>query len=216
MSNPRELIVKRIARMFEDGDLVNLGIGMPTMVANYLPKDKIIMLHSENGFTGLGPAPDENSIDKDLSNAGGQPVTILPGGACFDSSISFAIIRGGHLSATVLGAFQVDEEGNLANWLVPGKLAGMGGAMDLVAGAKKVIIAMEHAAKDGEPKILKKCTLPLTAANEVDYIVTEMGFMELTEQGIVLRELAPGVTVDDIQAKTEATLIIPEKIGSMT
>lgn len=215
MSNPRELIVKRIARMFEDGDLVNLGIGMPTMVANYLPKDKIIMLHSENGFTGLGPAPDENSIDKDLSNAGGQPVTILPGGACFDSAISFAIIRGGHLSATVLGAFQVDEKGNLANWLVPGKLAGMGGAMDLVAGAKKVIIAMEHASKDGKPKILKKCTLPLTAVNEVDYIVTEMGFMELTEQGIVLRELAPGVTVDDIQAKTEATLIIPDKIGSM-
>lgn len=215
MSNPRELIAKRIARMFADGDLVNLGIGMPTMVANYLPENKTIMLHSENGFTGLGPAPDENSIDKDISNAGGQPVTILPGGACFDSAMSFAIIRGGHLSATVLGAFQVDEKGNLANWMVPGKLAGMGGAMDLVAGAKKVIIAMEHASKDGKPKILKQCTLPLTAANEVDYIVTEMGYMEVTKQGIVLRELAPGVTVKDIQDKTEVTLIIPDEIGTM-
>lgn len=215
MSNPRELIVKRIARMFADGDLVNLGIGMPTMVANYLPENKTIMLHSENGFTGLGPAPDENSIDKDISNAGGQPVTILPGGACFDSAMSFAIIRGGHLSATVLGAFQVDEKGNLANWMVPGKLAGMGGAMDLVAGAKKVIIAMEHASKDGKPKILKQCNLPLTAANEVDYIVTEMGYMEVTKQGIVLRELAPGVTVKDIQEKTEVTLIIPDEIGTM-
>lgn len=215
MSNPRELIVKRIARMFDDGDVINLGIGMPTLTANYLPEGKNIMLHSENGFIGLGPTPADDQIDKDTTNAGGQPVTILPGGACFDSAMSFSIIRGGHLTATVLGAFQVDEKGNLANWMVPGKLAGMGGAMDLVAGAKKVIIAMEHASKDGTPKILKNCTLPLTAVNEVDYIVTELGFMEVTKNGIVLRELAPGVTIEEIQSKTQAKLIIPDNIGCM-
>ncbi|PKM90825.1 MAG: succinyl-CoA--3-ketoacid-CoA transferase [Firmicutes bacterium HGW-Firmicutes-12] len=216
MVSPKEIIGKRIAKLFKDGDLVNLGIGMPTAVANYLPNDVKITLQSENGFVGLGPTPLEGQEDKDVVNAGGQPVTILPGGACFDSAMSFAIIRGGHLAATVLGALQVDEQGNLANWMIPGKMVpGMGGAMDLVAGARKVIIAMEHAAKDGSPKILKQCTLPLTASREVDFIVTELGFMEVTTEGIVLKELAPGVTAEDIQAKTEAKLIIPQTIAVM-
>lgn len=216
MANTREIVGKRVARLFNDGDLVNLGIGMPTVVANYLPEGVNIILQSENGFVGLGPTPPEGQEQKDLVNAGGQPVTILPGGAFFDSAMSFAIVRGGHLAATVLGALQVDEKGNLANWMVPGKMVpGMGGAMDLVAGARKVIIAMEHTAKDGSPKILKQCNLPLTAINEVDYIVTELGFMEITDEGIVLKELAPGVTIEEIQSKTEATLIIPQKVGVM-
>jgi 3-oxoacid CoA-transferase B subunit len=216
MSDIRELIVKRVARFFKDGDLVNLGIGMPTMVANYIPAGINIQLQSENGFIGIGPSPATGMEDKDTVNAGGAFVTILPGGACFDSATSFALIRGGHVDATVLGALEVDEKGNLANWIVPGKLVpGMGGAMDLVVGAKIVIIAMEHTTKDGAPKILKKCTLPLTAVNAVDWIVTELGVMELTPDGIVLRELAPGVTVEEIQSKTEAKLIIPDKIGSM-
>lgn len=216
MPDIRELIVKRVAGFFEDGDLVNLGIGMPTMVANYIPADINVQLQSENGFVGLGPSPEAGKEDKDTVNAGGSPVTILPGGACFDSSMSFALIRGGHVDATVLGALEVDEKGNLANWIVPGKMVpGMGGAMDLVVGAKKVIIAMEHTTKDGAPKILKRCTLPLTAVNAVDWIVTELGVMEMTKDGIVLRELAPGVTVQDIQAKTEAVLIIPELVGTM-
>lgn len=216
MSTPREIIGRRVAKFFKDGDLVNLGIGIPTAVANYLPEGANIILHSENGFVGLGPTPPAGQEDKDTVNAGGQPVTILPGGACFDSAMSFAIIRGGHLAATVLGALQVDEKGNLANWMVPGKLVpGMGGAMDLVAGARKVIIAMEHTAKDGSPKILKQCSLPLTASQEVDYIVTELGLMEVTPEGLVLREIAPGVTVEEIQSKTEAVLIVTEQIGIM-
>jgi 3-oxoacid CoA-transferase B subunit len=216
MADIRELIVKRVAGFFKDGDLVNLGIGMPTMVANYIPADINVQLQSENGFIGLGPSPAAGEEDKDTVNAGGMPVTIIDGGACFDSATSFALIRGGHVDATVLGALEVDEKGNLANWIVPGKLVpGMGGAMDLVVGAKQVIIAMEHTTKDGAPKILKKCTLPLTAVNCVDWIVTELGVMEMTKDGIVLRELAAGVTVEDIQSKTEATLIIPDKIGTM-
>lgn len=216
MVNPRELIAKRVARFFNAGELVNLGIGMPTAVANYIPADSGIMLHSENGFIGLGPTPPADMSEKDVVNAGGAPVTMVPGAACFDSAQSFALIRGGHLAATVLGALEVDENGNLANWMVPGKMVpGMGGAMDLVAGARSVIIAMEHATKSGAPKILKKCSLPLTAANEVDWIVTELGVMEVTKQGIVLRELAPGVSVQDIQLQTEATLIIPEVVGCM-
>jgi len=216
MPDTREMIVKRVAAFFKDGDLVNLGIGMPTMVANYIPPEINVQLQSENGFIGLGPSPEPGKEDKDTVNAGGMPVTIVDGGACFDSAMSFALIRGGHVDATVLGALEVDEKGNLANWIVPGKLVpGMGGAMDLVVGAKQVIIAMEHTTKDGAPKILKKCTLPLTAVNAVDWIVTELGVMEVTEDGIVLRELAAGVTVEDIQSKTEATLIIPEQIGTM-
>jgi 3-oxoacid CoA-transferase B subunit len=216
MADIRERIVQRVAGFFKDGDLVNLGIGMPTMVANYIPSDISVMLQSENGFIGIGPSPEAGNEDKDTVNAGGSPVTIVPGGACFDSSISFALIRGGHVDATVLGALEVDEKGNLANWIVPGKLVpGMGGAMDLVVGAKKVIIAMEHTTKDGAPKILKSCTLPLTAVNVVDWIVTELGVMEMTKDGIVLRELAPDVTVEEIQSKTEAKLIIPAQIGTM-
>jgi 3-oxoacid CoA-transferase B subunit len=189
---------------------------MPTLVANYLPPEKNVMLHSENGFIGIGPTPEPGMEDKDVVNAGGMPVTIVPGGAAFHSSMSFMLARGGHVDVSVLGALEVDEKGDLANWFVPGKLIpGMGGAMDLVVGARKVIIAMEHTQKDGSPKIMKKCTLPLTAVSVVSFIVTELGVMEITKEGIVLRELAPGVTVDDIQSKTEATLIIPDKIGVM-
>jgi len=217
MSDIRNNIAKRAADFFEVGDVGNLGIGLPTLVANYLPPEKSVILHSENGFIGIGPMPEPGKEDRDIVNAGGMPVTIVPGGASFDSSMSFALARGGHVDVSVLGALEVDERGDLANWFVPGKLVpGMGGAMDLVVGAKKVIIAMEHTQKDGSPKILKKCRLPLTAVNVVDYIITELGVMEVTKEGIVLRELAPGVTVDDIQSKTEATLIIPEVIGVMS
>ncbi|WDC84108.1 3-oxoacid CoA-transferase subunit B [Caloramator sp. mosi_1] len=211
----REIIAKRIAKEFKDGDVVNLGIGLPTEVANYIDKDVEVILQSENGFIGLGPAPEEGKEDKDLVNAGGKFVTIKKGGACFDSAMSFAIIRGGHVDATVLGALQVDEEGNLANWMIPGKMVpGMGGAMDLVVGAKRVIIAMEHTAK-GAPKILKKCTLPLTAAKEVNLIVTEMGVIEVTEQGLVLKEIAPDTTVEEVIAATEANLIISPELKVM-
>jgi len=213
----RDKIAKRAAGFFKDGDLGNLGIGVPTLVVKYLPSDIDVMLHSENGFIGLGPTPEPDKIDKDTLNAGGYPVSMMPGGSCFDSAFSFMLARGGHVDITILGALEVDEKGNLANWHVPGKLVpGMGGAMDIVCGAKKVIITMEHTTKDGEPKILNKCRLPLTAVNVVDFIVTELGMMEVTDDGIVLRELVPGVTVEDIQSKTEATLIIPDIIGVMT
>ena len=216
MSDARELIAKRVADFFEAGNLGNLGIGLPTLVANYLPAEKNVLLHSENGFIGIGPNPEPGMEDKDIVNAGGMPVTIVPGGVAFDSATSFALARGGHVDVSVLGALEVDEKGDLANWNVPGKLVpGMGGAMDLVVGAKKVIIAMEHTQKDGSPKILKKCALPLTAVGVVDFIVTELGVMEMTNEGIVLKELAPGVTVEDIQSKTEAKLIIPDVIESM-
>ncbi len=212
----RELIVKRVAQELKDGDIVNLGIGMPTMVANYIPEDMDITFQSENGFLGLGPAPAEGEEDPLIVNAGGMPVTIRPGGMFFDSSTSFMIIRGGHVDVTVLGALQVDEEGNLANWMIPGKLVpGMGGAMDLVVGAKRVIFAMEHTAK-GAHKILKKCTLPLTAAAQVNLIVTEMGVMEVTPQGLLLTEIAEGITVEQIQEATEAKLIISENLKTMT
>jgi len=211
----KERIARRVAQELSDGDVVNLGIGLPTMVSNFIPEDIEITLQSENGMLELGPKPKEGEEDWDLTNAGGQPVTILNGGSYFDSSTSFGIIRGGHVDATVLGSLQVDEKGNIANWIIPGKkVPGMGGAMDLIVGAKKVIIAMTHTAK-GTMKILKECSLPFTAVNEVDLIITEMGVMEVTPEGLLLKELAPGVTVQDIQAHTEATLIISDNIKTM-
>ena len=211
----RELIVKRVARELKDGDVVNLGIGMPTLVANYIPEDMDVTFQSENGFLGLGPAPEAGCEDEYIVNAGAQPVTIKSGGMFFDSATSFAIIRGGHVDVTVLGALQVDEEGNLANWMIPGKMVpGMGGAMDLVVGAKRVIVAMEHTAK-GAPKILKKCSLPLTARHQVNTIITEMGVMEVTAKGLELVEIAEGLTVEEVQAATEATLIVSANLKTM-
>ncbi|WP_053954739.1 3-oxoacid CoA-transferase subunit B [Inediibacterium massiliense] len=213
--NAKEIIARRVAKELKDGDVVNLGIGLPTMVANFIPKDMDVMFQSENGFIGLGSVPEEGKEDKDLVNAGGQPVTVVPGAAFFDSSVSFGIIRGGHVDATVLGALQVDEKGNLANWMVPGKMVpGMGGAMDLVVGAKKVIISMTHTAK-GKAKILKECNLPLTAAGQVDMIVTEMGVMEVTDKGIVLTEINPEYTIEQVQEATEAKLIIADDLKNM-
>ncbi|HHZ02185.1 MAG TPA: CoA transferase subunit B [Tissierellia bacterium] len=202
------VIAKRVAQLLKDGDVVNLGIGLPTMVSNYIPEGIDITFQSENGFLGLGPAPAEGEEDWELVNAGGMPSTILPGGMFFDSATSFGIIRGGHVDATVLGAMEVDEKGNLANYKIPGKLVpGMGGAMDLVVGAKTVIVAMQHTQK-GKPKILKQCTLPLTAKGEVNYIVTEMALIRVTEEGLVLEELGPEATVEDVVAATDANLII--------
>lgn len=210
----QNFIAKRVAQELKDGDVVNLGIGLPTKVVNFLG-DKQIICQSENGFLGLGPKPEEGKEDKNIVNAGGQPVTILPGGMFFDSATSFGIIRGGHVDATILGALQVDEEGNLANWMIPGKMVpGMGGAMDLVVGAKKVIIAMEHTNK-GNLKILKKCNLPLTAAKEVDIIITEMGVIQVTEKGLLLTEINPEFTVEQVQEATEPKLIISENLKKM-
>jgi len=211
----KELIARRVAKELKDGDVVNLGIGLPTMVANHVPEGINVYFQSENGFIGLGPAPEEGQEDPYIVNAGAQCVTILPGGAFFDSATSFGIIRGGHVDITVLGALQVDEKGNLANWMIPGKMVpGMGGAMDLVTGAKKVIVAMEHTVK-GSPKILKECTLPLTAVGEVDLIITEMGVIEVTDKGLVLKEINPEYTVEEVQAATEAELIIDENLKNM-
>ncbi len=209
MDEKHVFIAKRVAQEFKDGDFVNLGIGIPTLVGNYIPKGVRVFFHSENGFTHIGPMPSsEEEIDRDLINASDQFVTILPGGAFFDSAVSFGIIRGGHLAATVLGGLQVDQEGNLANWRMPGKkTVGMGGGMDLAVGAKRVIIAMEHTNK-GEPKIVKKCNVPLTGLKCVDLIVTEMAVMAVTSQGLVLKEIAPGVTVEQVRAATEADFIV--------
>ncbi len=215
--DPKELkrvrLIKRIAQELPDGALVNLGIGMPTMVANYIPKDRNILLHSENGFIGLGGTPEKGKEDPRIVNAGGQPVTLVPGGCYFDSAMSFAIIRGGHVDYTVLGALEVDEQGNLANYMIPGKMVpGMGGAMDLVVGAKNVIVAMEHVNKNGAPKILRKCTLPLTAVEEVDIIVTDMAFIRVTKKGLVLEEIAEDTTVEEVVKCTEPKLHIPGTI----
>lgn len=214
-SQIREIIAKRVALELKDGDVVNLGIGLPTLVPNYLSKDIKLTLQSENGLLGMGPTPAAGEEDEALMNAGGGYITALKGAAAFDSATSFQIIRGGHVDATVLGAMQVDEKGDLANWMIPGKLTpGMGGAMDLIVGAKKVIIAMEHTAKSSH-KILKKCTLPLTAAGQVNLIVTEMGVMEITPQGIMLIEINPEFTVEEIQENTEAQLIISADLKPM-
>lgn len=203
----KNFIATRVAKELNDGDVVNLGIGLPTLVGNFVPEDVLIHLQSENGLIGLGPAPTED-IDYDISNAGGQPVTLLKGGMYFDSATSFGIIRGGHVDVTVLGSLQVDQSGSLANWIIPGKMVpGMGGAMDLVTGAKKVIIAMTHTNR-GKAKILKKCTLPLTAKNQVDLIVTEMGVMEVREDGLHLIEYNNEFTIEEIIEATEATLFI--------
>ena len=210
----RERIVKRIAREFKDGDLVNLGIGMPTMVANHVPEDVRIILHSENGITGTGPAPLPEAEDPDLINAGNQPVTVLPGACFFDSALSFGIIRGGHVDVTVLGTLEVDQEGNIANYIIPGKMVpGMGGAMDLCTGAKKVIIATDHVDKHGSSKILKRCRLPLTAVRQADLIVTDLAVMAVTPDGLVLKEIAPDTTVEAVIDKTDADLIIPDAVG---
>ena len=212
----KELIARRIAKELADGQVVNLGIGLPTKVANYIPEGVEILLQSENGFIGIGPVPPEGEFDKDLINAGNQHVTVTPGACFFDSAVSFGIIRGGHVDVTVLGTLEVDQEGNVANYIIPGKLiAGMGGAMDLCTGAKKVIIATTHTDKHGNSKVLKKCRLPLTALGEANLIVTDLAFMERTREGLVLRETAPGVTVEEILAKTEAELLVPDNVGVM-
>lgn len=211
----REIIAKRVAKEIKDGDIVNLGIGLPTEVANYIPKDVHAILQSENGLLGMDRIYNDEDIDEKITNAGGTPVGVKDGGVFFDSLMSFTIIRGGHVDATVLGALQVDENGNLANWMVPGKIVpGMGGAMDLVVGAKKVIVAMEHSVK-GQPKILKNCNLPLTAAGEVNMIVTELGVMEVTKEGLLLTEINPLFTLEEVQGLTEAKLLISDTLKQM-
>ncbi|WP_018652162.1 3-oxoacid CoA-transferase subunit B [Actinobacillus capsulatus] len=213
--NVKELIARRIAMELKNGDVVNLGIGLPTLVANYLPNEVDITLQSENGFLGLTAFDPEND-NPNIVNAGGQPCGIKAGGAFFDSAVSFALIRGGHVDACVLGGLEVDQQGNLANWMVPGKMVpGMGGAMDLVTGAKKVIIGMEHCAKSGSSKILKQCTLPLTARNKVKLVVTELAVFSFENRQLILKEHAPNVDLDTIRAKTEADFIVADDFKEM-
>ncbi len=212
----KERIVQRAARELKDGFYVNLGIGMPTLVANYIPEGMDIVLQSENGLLGIGPFPYEGEEDPDLINAGKQTITETPGASYFSSADSFAMIRGGHVDLTILGAMEVDEEGNLANWMIPGKMVkGMGGAMDLVAGAKQVVVTMQHCAKDGSSKVLKKCTLPFTGKKVVHRIITDLAVMDVTPQGLILLETMEGVSVDDVKKATEAKLIVKDaKVGT--
>jgi len=211
----KQLIARRVALELKPGDLVNLGIGLPTLVAAMVPRDAGIFFQSENGIVGMQAVAEQGLETADLTDAGGNPISALPGAATFDSAMSFGLIRGGHLDVTVLGGLQVDREGRLANWMVPGSLVpGMGGAMDLVTGARRVIVAMTHTAK-GRPKIVEACTLPLTSARAVDLIVTELAVIEPTADGLLLREIAPGVTIDRVRRETGAALIMPERVPTM-
>ena len=211
----KTLIAKRVAQELRAGNLVNLGIGLPTLVANHLPSDIDVYFQSENGIVGMGPVPEEGMEEPDLTDAGGGFVTALPGATSIDSAVSFGLIRGGHLDVTVLGGLQVDEAGHLANWMIPGKMVpGMGGAMDLVSGAKRVIVAMTHTAK-GKPKIVPECTLPLTSVRRISLVVTELAVIEPTDEGLVVREVAPGITVDGVVENTSARLIVPETVPTM-